>query len=86
MRDITGDERQRLGPHILAAPPVAATWPRRLRCDSVGMNHIPARVDPCPRRASLSAPRRLQRARPGFRHGLLTPGQRRRERKTIHAA
>ena len=86
MRDITGDERQRLGPRSLAAQPVAAARTRQLRCGSVGMNHIPARVDPCPRRGSLAAPRRSRRARSGLRHGPLTPIERRRERKTIHAA
>ena len=86
MRDITGDERQRLGPQSLAAQPVAAARTRQLRCGLVGMNHIPARVDPCPRRGSLAAPRRLRRARPGFCRGLLTPIERRRERKMIHAA
>ncbi len=46
MRDITDDERQRLGSQGLAAQPVAAAWHRQLRCDSVGMNHILALVTP----------------------------------------
>ena len=57
MRDISGDERQRLGRQGLAAQPVAAARRRQLRCDSVGMNHILALVAPRSRpRGARNAP------------------------------
>ena len=46
MRDITGDERQRLGSQGLAAQRVAAARHRRLRRDSVGRNRLLALVTP----------------------------------------
>ena len=64
MRDITGDERQRLGSQGRAAQRVAAARSRRLPCDSVGRNHLLVLVTPHfqPRAASNAPVRLLPRA------------------------
>lgn len=58
MRDISGEERHRLGPQSLSAQRVAAPQRRQLRGGSVGGNHVLALVEPRLRtRGARNAPR-----------------------------
>ena len=58
MRDISGEERRRLGAQNLSAQRVAGPRQRQLRCGSVGENHVLARAEPRLRtRGARNAPR-----------------------------